>query len=154
MCCTHHRRSSGAASIAGKSKAGTDIRSGGPGQTTLALVAHPLFSSGHLITGATVAFQYISGYGCVPGNCDGAANVSLAVVDAFNHTIIKTIWKSAALDKYSFDQYKGYSPPISGGAQGLSIGWPRQTQLALVMHNNKRNLQASTPSIDMQVHPP
>ena len=51
----------GAASTPSKLPGGTDIRSGGPGQTTLALVAHPLFSEGHLITGATVEFQYVSG---------------------------------------------------------------------------------------------
>ena len=30
---------------------------------------------------------------------------------------------------------------ITGGASGLSVSWPRQTQLALVLHNNRRNLQ-------------
>ena len=47
----------GAASGASKLPGESDIRSGGPGQTALALVAHPLFSEGHLITGATVSFQ-------------------------------------------------------------------------------------------------
>eukprot|EP01046_Picozoa_sp_COSAG06_P070957 COSAG06_NODE_20079_length_809_cov_2.681690_1_plen_151_part_00 len=82
----------GAASTVSKLPGMTDIRSGGPGQTTLALVAHPLFSEGHLITGVTVEFQYVSGYGCsTPATCTNAANVSLAIVDAFNHSVIETV---------------------------------------------------------------
>ena len=140
----------GAASTASKLPGQTDIRSGGPGQTTLALVAHPLFSEGHLITAATVAFSYVSGYGCTtPTACTNAANLSLAIVDAFNHTIIQTIWTSQPLNKYSYDGFKGYSPPVLGGASGLAIGWPRQTQLALVMNNNDRNLQIPADSVNI-----
>jgi hypothetical protein len=138
-----------AAPAPGSTVAYTDIRSGGPGQTSLALVAHPLFSAGHLITGATVAFQYISGYNCLPGACAGASNLSLALVDAFNHTVIRTLWSSGALGNYSYDRFTGYSPLIVGGAEGLAIGWPRQTQLALLFHNNKRNLQVPAATISM-----
>eukprot|EP00947_MAST-08B_sp_MAST-8B-sp1_P000874 g874.t1 len=128
----------------------TDIRSGGPGQTTLALVAHPLWSDGHVVTGATVSFQYVAGYGCMPGACSDAPNVSLALVDAFNHTIIRTLWTSDALDKYSYDKFTGYSPPVTGAAApGLSVGWPRQMQLALVMHNNQHNLQIPSATVKM-----
>ena len=86
-----------------------------------------------------------------PATCTGAANVSLAVVDAFNHSIIDTLWTSDPLNKYSFDAFKGYSPTVSGGASGLAIGWPRQTQLALVLNNNKRNLQIPTGNINMTI---
>ena len=99
-----------------------------------------------------LCFQYASGYGCTPPDkCTGAANVSLAVVDAFNHSIIDTLWTSDPLNKYSFDAFKGYSPTVSGGASGLAIGWPRQTQLALVLNNNKRNLQIPTGNINMTI---
>ena len=126
-----------------------DIRSGGPGQTSMALLAHPLWSEGHLITGANVSFRYISGYGCVPGACAGAPTVSLAVVDAFNHTVVRTLWTSSALDAYSYDHFEGYSPPVRGGAAGLAVGWPHQTQIALLLHNNKHNLQI--PAADINV---
>ena len=64
--------------------------------------------------------------------CTGAANVSLALVDAFNHSIIETLWSSPALDQYSFDAFKGYSPPVSSGTVAPSqdawpveyVGWP------------------------------
>ena len=69
--------------------------SGGPGETSLALVDHMLWSEGHLISALSVSFQYVSGYGCIPpttggGSCDGAANISLAIVDAVNKSIVRT----------------------------------------------------------------
>jgi hypothetical protein len=94
----------GAAATPSKLPGAEDIRSGGPGQTTLALAAHPLASMGHAITGASVSFSYISGYGCEVGACAGAANLSLAVVDAFNHTVIATIWESPPLNNASYDR--------------------------------------------------
>jgi len=130
---------------------GSDIRSGGPGQTSLALVAHPLASLGRTITGATVSFQYISGYGCEVGACSGAANVSLAVVDAFNHSVIATLWESLPLNNASYDRFNGYSLPVSGGNSGVAIAWPRQCQLALVLHNNQRNLQIPISSVVLTV---
>lgn len=68
-----------------------DIRSGSPGQVSMAVVATRLASLGHAIGAATVSFQYVSGYHCLPGDCPGAANVSLALVDAVNHTVSSTI---------------------------------------------------------------
>jgi hypothetical protein len=45
--------------------------------------------------------------------------------------------------------FKGYSTPVLGGASDLAVGWPRQTQLALVMNNNARNLQIPEDSVHM-----
>ena len=139
--------SGGAANTASRLPGKTDIRSGGPGETSLALVDHMLWSEGHLINALSVSFQYVSGYGCIPpttggGSCDGAANISLAIVDAVNKSIVRIVWDSPPLGKYSYDAFKGYSPPVSSGAVShLAVGWPRQTQLALIIRNNKRNLQ-------------
>lgn len=72
-----------------------------------ALIARPLATLGHTVTAATVSFQYISGYGCELGKCSGAANLSLALVDALNHSIIATIWESPALNNASYDAFKG-----------------------------------------------
>ena len=126
-----------------------DIRSGGPGQVSLALVAHPLFSEGHLIESAAVSFQYVAGYGCTPSACDSPPSASLVVVDAFNHTVVRTLWTSGPLDEYSYDSFSGYSPPVTGTATGVGAGWPRQTQLALLFNNSKHNLQVPTSSLNM-----
>ena len=140
-----------ASSVGSKLAGQTDIRSGGPGQTSLALAASPLTSLGHTITAATVSFQYISGYGCKIGDCAGAANVSLALVDFANHTVVATIWESPPLNNATYDGFTGYSSPVTGGGSGLSVSWPRQTQLALVLHNNKRNLQIPMESVKLSI---
>ena len=141
----------GAAGTTSKLPGQTDIRSGSPGQTSLALVAAPLVSLGHTITAATVSFEYISGYNCEVGKCAGASNLTLALVDAVNHTIVAKIWESPALDSASYAPYKGYSAPVTGGRSGLSVRWPRKTKLTLVMYNNQRNIQIPTSTVKMSI---
>ena len=141
----------GASPIESKLKGSIDIRSGGPGQTSMALAARPLASLGHAITAATVSFQYISGYGCVVGNCANAANVSLALVDSVNRSVIATIWRSPALNNASYSPFTGYSAPVTGSGSGLSVRWPRRAQLALVLHNNARNLQIPISSVKLSL---
>jgi len=141
----------GAAATGSRLAGQTDIRSGGPGQTTLALLDHELASLGHTITAATVSFQYISGYGCEVGECANAANLTLALVDAVNHTIVSTIWESPALNNASYAPFTGYSEPVTGGGSGLRVSWPRRMQLALVLHNNGRNLQIPTSSVKASI---
>ena len=139
----------GAGSSASKVAGGLDIRSGGPGGLGLALVSRPLLSQGHLLASASISFQYAAGYGCTAPGCAGPPSASLVVVDAYNHTLVATLWTSGPLDKYSFDVFKGYSPPVTGGAAGLRVGWPRQTQLALLFNNSKRNLQVPIPTLSV-----
>jgi hypothetical protein len=141
----------GAASIGSKLPGQTDIRSGGPGQTSMALVATPLASLGHTISAVTISFEYISGYNCEPGKCTGASNVTLVLVDAVNHTIVAKIWESPALDKASYAPFTNYSAPVTGGGSGLSVSWPRQTKLALVLHNNQRNVQIPTSKVKLSI---
>lgn len=141
----------GAASTSSKLAGKTDIRSGYPGTTTMAVVEQPLASLGHTITAFSVSFRYISGYSCHVGDCAGAANLSLAVVDAANHTIVARIWDSPALNNASYDTFTGYSNPVTASVTGLSVSWPRKTQLALVMHNNKRNLQIPMASVKLSI---
>lgn len=141
----------GAASTRSKLPGQTDIRSGYPGTTSVAVVEQPLAGLGHVITAVSVSFQYVSGYGCKVGDCTGAANVSLAVVDAVNHAVVATVWSSPALDAASYDSFTGYSKPVTGGDTGLSVSWPRETMLALVLHNNKRNLQIPMKSVKLGI---
>ena len=130
----------------------TDSRlQGYPGTTTVAVVEQPLAGLGHTITAVSVSFQYVSGHGCEVGDCAGAANVSLAVVDAANHAVVATVWSSPALDAASYDKFTGYSKPVTGGNTGLSVSWPRDTMLALVLHNNKRNLQIPMESVKLGI---
>lgn len=141
-----HGAAKGPSRIAGS----TDIRSGGPGGTGLLLVAHQLWSAGHEIAAASVSFTYASGYGCTsPAACTGPANVSLAVVDAFNHTVLATLGTSPPLNNWSYDAFKGYSPPVKIAASRLDIASGRQTMLALVLNNNKRNLQIPAGDINV-----
>ena len=141
----------GATSTVSKLSGQNDIRSGGPGQTSMALVAAPLLSLGHSITSVNVSFEYISGYNCEVGNCEGAPNVTLALIDAVNHTIIAKIWDSPALNGASYAPFKGYSKPVTGGRSGLELTWPKQTKLAFVMHNNQRNIQIPTSTVNMSI---
>ena len=145
------RLSAGAGSVSSRRPNETDIRSGGPGQASLALVDRPLFSRGHTISGIEIGFSYISGYGCVPGKCAGPANVSVVAVDAFNQSVVAELWRSPALDAYSFDDFKGYSPLVRGSAKGLDVEWPHQLQLGLQMHNNHHNLQIPVSSVELAV---
>lgn len=117
----------------------------------MAVVEQPLASLGHSITAVSVSFQYCSGYGCHVGDCAGAANLSLVVVDAATHTIVATIWNSPALNNASYDKFTGYSNPVTGDVTGLNVSWPQETQLALVLHNNKRNLQIPMSSIKLSI---
>jgi len=145
------RFADGAGSVRSKRPNDTDIRSGGPGQTSLALVDRSLFSGGHQITGVEVAFSYISGYGCVPGKCAGPANVSVVAVDAFNQSVVAELWRSPALDAYSYDAFTGYSPPVRGSVTGLDVEWPHQLQLGLQLHNNAHNLQLPISSVELAI---
>jgi len=44
-----------------------------------------------------------------------------------------------------------YSKRVSGGASGLHVSWPSEAKLALVFHNNKRNVQIPTSTVKMSI---
>ena len=118
---------------------GDDIRSGGPGQVSLARLAHPLDGQGHMLSAAHVCFTYVAGYGCGPSR--KGPTVTLVVLDALDGSIVSEIWTSAPLTNYSFDHFTSESPPVCGGASGLALGHGRQVQLALRFSNAQCNLQ-------------
>ena len=97
----------------------------------------PLDSAGHLLESVSVSFQYAAGY---TGGANGST-VSLVMLDAFNHSLVRTLWTSDQLSNYSYDNFKGYSPPITGGASGLALGWSHQMVVALRILNNDRNVR-------------
>jgi hypothetical protein len=50
----------------------------------------------------------------------GVANVSLAALDAIDHSVIATLGTSAPLNSYSFDAFKGYSGGDFSSVNSLS----------------------------------
>lgn len=121
---------------------GSDIRSGGPGQTSVAKLAHPLDSHGHYLASVHVCFQYVAGYGCGPQAPEKkGSTVTLTLLDAVNGSSVADVWTSDALHNYSYDVFTGESSPICGGADGLAVAHSRQLQLGLRFANNDCNLQ-------------
>ena len=57
----------------------------------------PLDSAGHLLDSVSVSFQYAAGY---TGGANGGV-VSLVMLDAFNHSLARTLWTSEQLSNYS-----------------------------------------------------
>lgn len=50
-----------------------------------------------------------------------------------------------------YDKFTGYSSPVTGGGKDLAVRWPRETQLALLLHNNHRNLQIPMESVKLSI---
>ena len=131
---------------------GSDIRSGAPGQTSLALLAHPLDGRGHTLSAARVCFQYTSGYGCgpkAPGKL--GASVTLSLLDVVDGTVVADVGTSAPLANYSFDAFTTESPPVCVGAAGLAVSHPRQLQLGLRFVNHECNLQLPMATMNVSV---
>jgi hypothetical protein len=117
-----------------------DIRSGDPGETTLAVLDHPIYGDGHALTSVSLSFQYIAGYSAPAAG----ATLKVLVLDAADHTrVLGTVYSSPGpLDKYSFDHFTTYSPPIDvASPAGMSIPNARPVVLALQFTNNGRNLE-------------
>lgn len=130
---------------------GSDIRSGSPGGHSTAYLAHPLDSQGHLLESVEFAFQYVAGYSPPEGQVKKGSIVSLVLLDAFNHSLIKKLWSSSELSNYSYDHFTSESPPIIATLKGLGIEWTRQMQLALAIENNDRNLQIPMQTLNVTV---
>ena len=130
---------------------GSDMRSGGPGGNGCAMSAHPLDGRGHMLTAVSLSFQYVAGYTPPAGQHKHGSTATLALLDAFNDSLVATLWTSPELSNYSFDHYTRESPPVIGGASGLSISWPRQTRLALCFANHERNVQLPLETLELKV---
>ncbi len=148
----HDLTLSGGASVLGSRQPGfQDLRSGSPGTNASALVLHPIGGTtpdgkGHYITGASIRFRYVAGF--TPGAGQPAktgSQVALVLVDAADpETEVATLAVSPPLDKWSFDNYKGYSPPVTLRADASTTrvkDAPSRLLLAIKIINNDRNLQ-------------
>lgn len=127
-----------------------DLRSGSPGQVTTAVVSHPIWGVdspqaqlAHSIASLELSFRYAAGYGPA-GGIREASTLSVVLLDAINQTEIATLYSSPPLADYSYDEFKGYSPPIKLRMVDLDIPNGRAVLVALRFHNNDRNLQVQT----------
>eukprot|EP00051_Salpingoeca_urceolata_P018735 m.265966 g.265966 ORF g.265966 m.265966 type:complete len:888 (-) comp19268_c0_seq1:129-2792(-) len=129
------------------------IRSGNPGQVTLAVVHHPLESHGHELASVSVQLQYVAGYTPAPGDPPRrGSRVDLVVVDALDTTrVLATLWQSGTLDAYSADNFTQWSPPITATTSNLSFAYGASFFLALRFSNNQRNLVLRTDTLNLTV---
>ena len=128
-----------------------DIRSGGPGQHSAATVSHPLNSDGHVLSSIAMSFQYTAGYTPGAGERASASRVRLALVDALNYSLVAVVYSSPPLGHYSYDRFRGYSPPIFVEVAGLSIAWPRSLRVALLFDNQQRNVMIPLQSLAISI---
>ena len=126
-------------SMGAKARTSNDIRSGSPGETTMAVLDSWIFSAGHSIEAVAFSFQYVAGYGPT-GNPDGPT-LSLVALDADSGAELQTFYTSPVLNKYSFDHFTGYSPAIQVDADKLNFVHTGSIKLSLKFSNNKQNLQ-------------
>ena len=59
--------------------------------------------------------------------------------------------RSSSLDRFSFDRFEGYSPPLSASVTNLSVPNAKPMLLALRVANNDRNAQLPLPSLSFSV---
>jgi len=114
-----------------------------------ALIKSPLVGLGHYLDSISVSFCYIAGYNAV--GQPGASTVSIVVIDATTSAELKTVYTSGPLNKYGFDKFTGYSPPVNVTVKGLQIPNGNALQLAFKFTNNQRNLQIPVTSTLLKV---
>lgn len=120
---------------------GASIRTGGPGQVSRIQIGSGLIGEGHQLDAVHLQFRYEAGYTPAEGQHKAAATVRLLLADVDSGAEVRELWASEPLGNYSYDDFKGFSPPVVAAASGLAQ--PNDTPLALVLEvqNNERNLQ-------------
>ena len=132
----------GGATLMGSRTPGcTDIRTGSPGQNSSVTLNSQLVGEGHFITSVSLAFRYVAGYSPGKGQTKKASQVQVVLVDGTTSAELATVYTSEPLGEYSFDNFKGYSPPIEVNAKGLKVPNSKQVMVQLKFLNNQRNLQ-------------
>ena len=131
-----------------------NLRSGDPGDVSTAAYAAIISDNSHNITGLSLSFQYVAGYGgdgapggstlqllaLAPGPC-GVSGATLA-----------TLYTSPVLEHYPYDVCPTcYSPPMQVNVHGLNIPARAGVVIALRFTDNERNVQLKLP-LDATVH--
>lgn len=58
-----------------------------------------------------------------------------------NGEVLKAVYTSPPLGNYSYDDFKGFSPPIHVAASGLRLAYQGRLFVTLKVINHDRNLQ-------------
>ena len=95
----------GASTSAGpkdKETSGANIRTGGPGQTSLIRIGTGLLAKGHAISTLSMTFRYVAGYTPASGQTKKAAVVKVVLLDMASSAVLKTVFTSRELGNYSY----------------------------------------------------
>lgn len=120
---------------------GSSIRSGGPGQTSVVEIGTGLVGNGHRLSAVSLQFRYTAGYTPALGQTKLAPVVSVLLLDLKSRAVVATLLTTPPLGEYSWDNFKGHSPPIEVKAKGLEVPNNATLVLAFKIVNNDRNLQ-------------
>ena len=142
----------GAGFVGSRAGQGTDIRSGNPGSTTWFVSRHPLYGMAHNVTSVHAEFEYVAGYTPPPGTHKDGAVVSVHLLDMASGTDLSgPLFTWSGLTNYSFDDFKGYSPPQTTTVSGLSVPNTHPLLMALKIDNHDRNLQVPLGSLKLEI---
>lgn len=130
----------GASEVPSLIKGAIDIRSGNVGDNSTVILETLIAGKGHNLDSVSLSYKYVCGYNSLKKK-DGPA-LDIAVLDASDQ-VVKVIYSSPVLNKYSFDHFKGYSPAIDITASNLALPNTYGLKLAILFHNNAGNLQLS-----------
>lgn len=117
-----------------------DIRSGNPSENTTATPLLAIRGNGHALDTVSFSFRYVAGYTPPAGQTAVASTMTAVLVDSASGAVLATLYESGPLDKYSFDDFTSYSPPIPVSRSGLALP-DTEVALQLLFTNNQRNLQ-------------
>lgn len=120
---------------------GASIRSGGPGQTSVVEIGTGLVGNGHRLSAVSLQFRYTAGYTPAPGQTKLAPVVSVLLLDLKSKAVVATLLTTPPLGEFSWDNFKGHSPPIAVEARGLEVPNNATLILAFKIVNHDRNLQ-------------
>ena len=116
----------------------SSIRSGNPGQRSVAAIKVPL-SKGIVLTSLSFEYRYITGFGAAGTGSGSNFTIQAAGLD---------LYTSPHLTDYAYsDNRSNYSKPVPVRAAGLSIKVPStgDSRLEIRFDNNDRNVQLLLP---------
>jgi len=127
-----------------------NIRSGDPGQHSSAAYVETLLDATHVVTGVSLSYQYVAGYGA--DGAPGGTTLDVVAVAAgacgAGGDVLATLYSSPVLSHYPFDVCSTcYSPPIAVNvpAGSLALNVSGGVALAFRFTNNARNVQLKLP---------
>jgi len=129
-----------------------NIRSGDPGQTTSAAWATQVLDAAHLVTGFSLNYQYVAGYG--GDGAPGGTTFEIVALDASScgggggGPPLATLYSSPVLSHFPFDSCNTcYSPPMNVTLPrgSLSLNVSGGVAFAFRFTDNARNVQLRLP---------